>query len=141
MSSKRDTATRGRSLTKAQRDRMAETLRERQRWLLDGARAKMDNSGDDEGHGDEADIANSALNTDLALDARARESRELQQISNALKKIEDGSYGRCGECNATIGLARLKALPFAVYCIDCQEELENSGAFLDEDGEPRFLDS
>ena len=119
---------------------MGATLRERQRWLLDAARGKMDGPGEDEGHGDEADIANSALNTDLALDARARESRELQQVANALKKIEDGTYGRCGECDAPIALARLKALPFAVYCIDCQEELESKGAFVNEDGEPRFLD-
>lgn len=134
MSSKR------KGLTKSQLERMRGDLLERQRWLLNESRVKMDGPEVDDGHGDEADLANSALNTDLALDARARESREIQLVSDALQKIESGQYGQCSECHEPIPLARLEALPFAEYCIDCQEELEREGAFADRGDELRFLD-
>lgn len=120
---------------------MRRLLLERQQWLLSEVRGKLDEeTGADDAHGDEADLANSALNTDLAFDARARESRELQLIAEALKKIEEGTYGLCGECQEPIPLARLEALPFAQYCIGCQEELEREGAFADRGEELRFRD-
>ncbi len=48
----------------------------------------------------------------------------VQQIDIALDKIKDGSYGICEECAEEIGEERLKVLPFARFCRDCQETIE-----------------
>ncbi len=59
-----------------------------------------------------------------ALDDAGR--RELTLIHTALKRIEDGEYGICDSCEADISAPRLKAVPFAVHCIDCAERLHSS---------------
>jgi DnaK suppressor protein len=51
-------------------------------------------------------------------------SETLKQIDEALHRLEQGSYGRCVECDAEIAEARLKALPFARLCRSCQEQQE-----------------
>ena len=55
------------------------------------------------------------------------ESRELANIEMALEKMREGSYGQCEGCGESIPLIRLQALPYATYCINCQQELEKSG--------------
>jgi RNA polymerase-binding protein DksA len=45
--------------------------------------------------------------------------RELQQIDEALARIDAGTYGRCEQCGGRIQEERLEALPFATTCIDC----------------------
>src|SRR4051812_1855741 len=52
----------------------------------------------------------------------------LGRIDEALRRLEDGSYGQCAECGSEIAAARLKALPFAVKCRDCQEQEETRTA-------------
>jgi RNA polymerase-binding protein DksA len=52
------------------------------------------------------------------------EGRYLYNIEEALGRIEDGSYGKCQECNKAIGVARLKRLPYTRMCIDCKEKEE-----------------
>jgi DnaK suppressor protein len=51
-------------------------------------------------------------------------SETLKQIDEALRRLDSGSYGQCVECSQEIGEARLRALPFARLCRDCQEEQE-----------------
>lgn len=51
-------------------------------------------------------------------------SDTLVTIDEALRRLEEGSYGRCSECDAEIPEARLKALPFATRCRACQEQRE-----------------
>jgi DnaK suppressor protein len=48
----------------------------------------------------------------------------LAKIDEALLRLEDGRYGTCAECDAEITEARLKAVPFATLCRDCQEQEE-----------------
>jgi DnaK suppressor protein len=50
----------------------------------------------------------------------------LEQIEDALERIEAGVYGKCENCGNEISLARLKALPYAKLCILCQEEQEKN---------------
>jgi DnaK suppressor protein len=52
----------------------------------------------------------------------------LAKIDEALLCLEDGSYGTCAECDQEIAEARLKAVPFATLCRNCQEEEENRAA-------------
>ena len=50
----------------------------------------------------------------------------VMQIDTALDKIRDGSYGICEECSGEIDEKRLRILPFARYCVDCQEMFETA---------------
>ena len=52
------------------------------------------------------------------------EGRYLYNIEEALRRIEDGTYGKCQECNKAIALPRLKRLPYTRLCIDCKEKEE-----------------
>jgi len=48
-------------------------------------------------------------------------SRTLQDVESALERLESGTYGRCSDCGAEIRAARLRAMPSAERCRDCQE--------------------
>ncbi len=52
----------------------------------------------------------------------------LEEVEQALTKLEDGTYGICEACGARIDRARLEALPNARYCLDCQSRRERGGA-------------
>ena len=52
----------------------------------------------------------------------------LSRIDEAMRRLEAGTYGECAECGTEITAARLKALPFAVLCRDCQEQEETRTA-------------
>lgn len=49
----------------------------------------------------------------------------LNRIDAALRRLEEGNYGECFECGSEIADARLRALPFAVRCRDCEERRED----------------
>jgi DnaK suppressor protein len=66
------------------------------------------------------------LGMDFAL--MEMESETLRKIDDALLRLEEGTYGACRECEEAISEARLKALPFASLCRDCQEQAEESEA-------------
>lgn len=53
-------------------------------------------------------------------------SETLNKINDALSRLEQGTYGNCFECGEEIGEKRLRALPFAVRCKDCEEARENA---------------
>jgi len=61
---------------------------------------------------------------DLAL--MQMKSETLKKIDQAISRLEEGTYGRCEECDAEIPALRLRALPFAALCRDCQEEAESN---------------
>lgn len=49
---------------------------------------------------------------------------ELDEVRIALERLKSGTYGICGECGDPIPLARLEAMPVAMYCTDCQEYVD-----------------
>lgn len=55
----------------------------------------------------------------MALEQRRRQEAELQKLKEAIKRIEDGSYGQCVMCRQPIAPARLEAQPDAILCISC----------------------
>jgi len=75
---------------------------------------------------DIGDMAVNSLETEKSLQIGTAASRAVAEIDRALRKIEDGSYGICEECGKRIPAARLRALPFAVLCRQCQEAAERS---------------
>jgi DnaK suppressor protein len=75
----------------------------------------------------EPDVVDLAVNeTDRTLELRARDrARKLiNKIDDALRRIDDGSYGYCEETGEPIGLRRLEARPIATLCIEAQERHE-----------------
>lgn len=47
---------------------------------------------------------------------------ELKQIQAALNRLDNHSYGQCADCGDDIGVKRLQALPFALFCIECADK-------------------
>ena len=57
-----------------------------------------------------------------------RETRTMTQIGAALKRIDEGEFGICIECEEPISPKRLAALPWAAYCLHCQEKRDSRAA-------------
>lgn len=74
----------------------------------------------------QGDWAQSDASRDLSVALEERELHELTQISAALARITEGSYGSCTACGADIPDARLNANPVAERCISCQTQLEHA---------------
>lgn len=98
---------------------------------LDGLGSTSKNSGP----GDVGDDAYDGARTELTSKLASIESRELGMVERALQGMRDGHYGQCEVCQKSIPVARLQALPFAMFCVACQQKVEESGG-LDEYGEP-----
>jgi RNA polymerase-binding protein DksA len=55
---------------------------------------------------------------------QAVESRQLQQIEDALQRLAAGTYGQCESCGRSIAAERLQVLPYAALCVRCQTQRE-----------------
>ncbi|MGQ0793246.1 MAG: TraR/DksA family transcriptional regulator [Deltaproteobacteria bacterium] len=80
--------------------------------------------------GDFYDHASNDRDRELSLMITDRDRGKLVQIDEALRKIEDGSYGVCDICGDDVGEDRLRAMPFAKLCLSCQIDLERQGRDL-----------
>ena len=76
--------------------------------------------------GDEADQAGQLLEKELQFELSDNERNQLDQIEGALRKMDKGTYGLCEHCAKPINKLRIKALPFARYCISCQSNSERA---------------
>ena len=70
---------------------------------------------------DALDEVQHAAERELAIRNLDRESNLLRLVRLALRRVEEGSYGTCMHCEAEINPRRLAAVPWAPYCIACQE--------------------
>jgi DnaK suppressor protein len=70
---------------------------------------------------DQLDEVQLAAERSLAVSNLDRDCSELRLARAALRRIRDGSFGACQECDEDIHLMRLTAMPWAVLCIRCQE--------------------
>ena len=100
-------------------ERQAE-IRNKLRSLREVLPAAVTQVKDDE----ERSMEDFVLGMDFAL--MEMESETLRKIDEALLRLEEGTYGACSECDESISEMRLKALPFAILCRDCQEQAEES---------------
>lgn len=80
----------------------------------------------DAGAGDSADLGSDSYEQDLSLSLLENEVDVVQKIDAALERIDDGGFGTCMECEKAIVKPRLKAIPWAHYCVDCQRQNEAS---------------
>lgn len=91
----------------------------------DAARSPRDASGDLSAYTVHmADMAADTYDREMSTNMVSAEQEILYQIDDALKRMDDGSFGVCGECNNPISMSRLKAVPYASNCIECQRAKE-----------------
>ena len=76
---------------------------------------------------DQMDEIQYASERELAMRNVDRESNLLRQVKAALRRIHDGSFGTCTECDWAINPKRLAAVPWALRCIECQEAADSDG--------------
>jgi DnaK suppressor protein len=71
---------------------------------------------------DDVEFAIKSVEQDLTAATAELRSRTLREIDNALRRVAGGTYGECEGCGEQISPNRLKAIPWARYCLSCQEE-------------------
>lgn len=103
-----------RSLLLEQRRQVTEDLNAARATALEG----------DDGVEDSADMSELDLNRSTALDLASRESQLIEEIDEALQRIDNGTYGQCVRCGKPINEERLKAMPTAKYDAECQAAIE-----------------
>jgi DnaK suppressor protein len=99
----------------------------------------------------EADLRSIAEDREAELEERAQEERDarilsrlddrslrgIQEIHGALRRMIDGTYGKCARCRRTVPIARLRALPTAELCVECGRKEERAGRGRSATVEPR----
>lgn len=88
---------------------------------------------DTEATQDPADMAANAYNKELMVSMSENDRKLLLLIGEALERIEDGEYGECVRCSEPILERRLEAIPWARYCLRCQDLFEKGLLNEDED--------
>lgn len=84
----------------------------------------------DEGTEDIVDRANNSYNREFMFSLSDTERQLLILVDEALARMDEGDFGACVHCSRPIGRKRLEAVPWARYCIDCQE-LKEKGLLED----------
>ncbi len=79
---------------------------------------------DSDGVIDSGEVSQLDVNRSTAFDLGTRELHLIEEIDEALLRIEDGTYGQCQRCGKPIDEERLKAMPTAKYDAECQAAIE-----------------
>jgi DnaK suppressor protein len=88
-------------------------------------KSQKDASGDISGYTFHmADVATDNYDREFSLGLASNDRQSLYELDDALKRIEEGTFGVCEECKAVLTKARLKALPYARLCLSCQQKRE-----------------
>jgi DnaK suppressor protein len=104
------------------------------RRLLEAKRNELKVGGSDreeiliQNAAEEFDRLQQQLNREVAIRNLDRESKLLKEVQAALARIDEESFGICLRCEEEIPEKRLKAVPWAAYCVSCQETLERQRA-------------
>jgi DnaK suppressor protein len=105
-------------------------LEERRREILNEVQGKMRDvraegaSGEAQGVLDAAEASEADIQDDIEFALIQMKAETLAKIGEALSRLEEGTFGYCFECGDEISERRLRALPFAVRCKDCEEARE-----------------
>lgn len=71
-----------------------------------------------------ADVATDSYDREFSLGLASNNRKVLQLIDEAIKRLEEGTFGVCQDCCCKINKSRLKAVPYAWLCVKCQEKIE-----------------
>lgn len=115
--------------TGARYDELKRMLVERQREIMAEVQGKIrdvraegaDNQNEPKDSGGTSEID---IQEDIEFALIQMKAETLEKINQALARLEEGTYGSCCECGDEIAQPRLRALPFAVRCKDCEEARE-----------------
>jgi DnaK suppressor protein len=105
-----------RAMLESQRDALSRRLHSRNAIAVEKAADIMDEVG----LAEERDLATRILERDFA---------DIRLVEAALTRIKNGTYGLCLRCDETINLNRLRVMPHAAFCVNCQEAAERDGAY------------
>jgi DnaK suppressor protein len=105
-----------RNLLLEQRRQATEDLRADRSTALEG----------DDGVQDSGDMSELDLNRSTSLELADRQTHLIDEIDEALQRIEDGTYGQCVRCGKPLDEERLKAVPTARYDAECQAAIEQA---------------
>ena len=124
------TTTKTKGAAKSRYNELKKMLEERRRELMNDVQGRIrdvraDGNKDrdvlDQGESSEVDIQE-----DIEFALIQMKAETLNKIDAALRRLDEGTYGDCFECGDEISEARLRALPFAVRCKDCEEARETA---------------
>lgn len=123
------------ALTQPQTEQFRKILHEKRDRLIAEAKRTLDQEMviEADERMDEVDQASSEYMQAFSFRLRGRERFLLGKIEHALKKMDEGEYGLCEECEEQISLKRLQARPEAQLCIQCKEAQEKEEAVYAED--------
>ena len=120
------------TLDARQMDELKSSMRRRSRQLREEIRqtlVKTDSERFQQIADDVRDLEDESF-ADLMVDVNLaeidRDLEELRAIEAAMRRVSDGSYGHCEQCDLPIDFGRLKAAPFASRCFDCQTSYERT---------------
>lgn len=74
-----------------------------------------------------ADLGTDHYEQEMALSLLETQGMRLEEISDALNRIDQGTYGRCQRCRQEIPRPRLEALPYTRYCVSCARTVQEEG--------------
>ncbi len=116
--------------TVGHRNEIAAMLEDRRRQLVDEVQDKIrDARTDNVKEGEVLDAGESSdvdVQDEIEFALLQMKSETLVKIDAALRQLDAGTYGECFDCGNNISDARLRALPFAVRCRDCEEHREST---------------
>jgi DnaK suppressor protein len=114
------------TLCKEKVETYRKTLVSRREALAEDLRQATVNLINDESvYTDSVDQAAADTDKSFVLQMKNRDRNSLWQIDEAIRRLNDGSFGDCERCGDAISEARIEAFPFTTLCIDCKAELES----------------
>lgn len=115
-------------ITESRDEELKAMLEELRRELVLEVHAKIRDARTDSGHAsnvcDEGEASDVDIQDEIGFTLIQMKTETLDKINTALQRIDEGTYGVCFECGDAIAGPRLRALPFAVRCKDCEETRE-----------------
>ena len=117
-------------INKARYEELHKILEERRREIMSEVQEKIKDvraegaSGMMHSVAEAGETATADIQDDIEFALIQMKAETLNKINEALGRLEEGLYGNCFECGEEIAEARLRALPFAVRCKDCEEARE-----------------
>jgi DnaK suppressor protein len=117
--------------TQVTRGDIRRILVEQRRELLNGLQSTIRNVREEGTGGDHQttsldETSEGQLENDLTFALIQIKGQVLRRVNEAIQRLDDGTYGYCIDCAEVIAPARLRALPFAVRCKDCEEIRERA---------------
>jgi DnaK suppressor protein len=120
-------ASKGANASRGQRyEELRTILEDRRREIQSEVQTRMKDVRADQGLGvvDDVETSESDIQDEIEFALIQMKAETLNKIDEALRRLEEGTFGYCFECGEEISERRLRALPFAVRCKDCEEARE-----------------